>query len=331
MKRITIGTRASKLAMIQTQWIIERIHQQWPDHEIAIEQIRTTGDRVTSVPLSRIGGDGVFVTEIESALQERRIDIAVHSLKDLPTAQPEGLCVLTPGPREDVRDVLVSKGDLHISARGALEGITPGRAPRIGTCSLRRTAQIRHLCPNAEILSLRGNVDTRLRKLEAGEYDAIILAAAGLHRLDLQATLEGKLSYFPVAQMLPAPGQGALGLEIRDEPAFRELLAPLQDQNVQAATSAERMFMRRLGAGCYLPVAAHAHIIDERLVLRGLVTSLDGQRRILVQQETGWNAYAFLENAERLGIELAEIALAQGAHDIIAELDGSRVQEQQHV
>ncbi|WP_220197733.1 hydroxymethylbilane synthase [Ktedonospora formicarum] len=317
--------------MIQTQSIIEKIHQQWPDVEIAIEQIRTIGDRVTSMPVSRIGGDGVFVTEIENALQERRIDIAVHSLKDLPTAQPEGLCVLTPGPREDVRDVLVSNGTLRISAQGVLEGTTPGRAPRIGTCSLRRTAQIRYLCPNAEILSLRGNVDTRLRKFEAGEYDAIIQAAAGLHRLNLQATLEGKLSYFPVAQMLPAPGQGALGLEIRDEPAFRELLAPLQDKNVQAATSAERTFMRRLGAGCYLPVAAHAYIVHERLVLRGLVTSLDGQRRILVQQEMGWNEYGILENAERLGIELAEKALAQGAYAIIAEIDGSRVQEQQHV
>lgn len=306
------------------------MHQRWPELEVAIEQIHTTGDRVTNVPLSRIGGDGVFVTEIERALHERRIDVAVHSLKDLPTAQPEGLSVVTPGPREDVRDVLVTNSDLRISAEGMLEGGSAEHAPRIGTCSLRRTAQIRHLCPSAQILSLRGNVDTRLRKLAAGEYDAIVLAAAGLHRLDLQGSLADKLSYFPVTHMLPAPGQGALGLEIREEPELRDLLAPLQDRSVQATTSAERMFMRRLGAGCYLPVAAYAHISAELLELRGLVTSLDGQRRIEVRQAITWNDHSLIEHAERLGIDVAEQALAQGAQAIIAEIDGSRTQEHQH-
>src|SRR5438270_6148307 len=161
MKCITIGTRASKLAMVQTHLVIERLRRQWLGLEIAIEQIRTTGDRVTDLPLSQIGGDGVFVTEIERALHDRRIDLAVHSLKDLPTAQPEGLRLLVVGPREDVRDVLIAN-----------EQTTPEQKTnlRIGTSSLRRTAQIRALWPDAQILPIRGNVDTRLRKLEANEY-----------------------------------------------------------------------------------------------------------------------------------------------------------------
>src|SRR5947209_11885581 len=161
MKQITIGTRASKLAMVQTEQVIQRLRQQWPQLQITIEQIRTTGDRVTHMSLAQIGGDGVFVREIERALHERRIDMAVHSLKDLPTAQPSGLRLLILGPREDVRDVLVTN-------RATL---TPQADLHIGTCSLRRTAQIRAQYPHAHILPIRGNVDTRLRKLEAGEYD----------------------------------------------------------------------------------------------------------------------------------------------------------------
>lgn len=320
--------------MIQTQWVAARLHHQWPNLEIAIEQIRTTGDRVTNVPLSQIGGDGVFVTEIEHALQERRVDLAVHSLKDLPTAQPEGLRLVIAGPREDVRDVLVSNVPF-LMQNGQLRPLHSDTrletAPRIGTCSLRRTAQIRAIAPHAEILSLRGNVDTRLCKLEAGEYDAIILAAAGLHRLELQERLAGKLTYFPLEMMLPAPGQGALALEIRDEPALRALLAPLNDGHVQATTSAERLFMRRLGAGCYLPVAAHGVIVDDVLTLHGLVISLDGQRRIRVQASMAWTEETSIEYAEQLGVQLAEQALEQGAAAIIQEIDGTRAQERQHV
>src|SRR5947209_8855993 len=164
MKQITIGTRASKLAMVQTYQVIERLREQWPNLEITIEQIRTTGDRVADMPLSHIGGDGVFVTEIERALTERRIDLAVHSLKDLPTVQPEGLRLVIIGPREDVRDVLVANTAYQFSDRDLQptnsNGQTPAN-PRVGTCSLRRTAQIRALLPDAQILPIRGNVDTR--------------------------------------------------------------------------------------------------------------------------------------------------------------------------
>lgn len=321
MKQITIGTRASRLAMAQTQLVIERLRQHWPNVGITIEQIRTTGDRVTDVPLSHIGGDGVFVTEIERALREGRIDLAIHSLKDLPTAQPEGLRLLIAGPREDVRDVFVT--------RTQPESDHP--MMRIGTSSLRRTAQLRLLYPHAEILSIRGNVDTRLRKLDAGEYDAIVLAAAGLHRLLLQERLESRITYFPIEQMMPAPGQGALALEIRDEADMHELLAPLNDPIAQATTTAERMFMRRLGAGCYLPVASYGEVANGTLILHGLVISLDGQQSVRVSQSIAWSSASVLEEAEHLGIGLAEQALAQGANAIIGQVDAIRTREQQHV
>jgi len=284
------------------------------------------------VPLSQIGGDGVFVTEIERALHEHRIDLAVHSLKDLPTVQPEGLDVVVTGPREDVRDVFISNVPFHLTAQG-LHPCSPDaqleKTLRIGTSSLRRTAQIRAFCPTAQLLSIRGNVDTRLRKLAAGDYDGIVLASAGLHRLDVQQDLADKVLYFPVEMLLPAPGQGALGLEIRDTPEFKALLAPLRDNAAQATTSAERMFMRRLGAGCYLPIAAYGSIAQGMLTLRGLVISLDGQQQISVQRSILWTAASSIEQAEQLGIDLADESLIRGASKIIEEINGIR--EGQHV
>ncbi len=274
---------------------------------------------MTHVPLTKIGGDGVFVIELERALTEGRVDVAVHSLKDLPTLQPPGLRLFVTGQREDARDVLISR------QAPALDATPPAR---VGTCSLRRTAQIRALFPRAEILSLRGNVDTRLRKLDAGEYDAIILAAAGLHRMGVPADLAARITYLSFEQVLPAPGQGALGLELRDEPELLKILAPLNDPQTQATTSAERAFMRRLGAGCYLPVAAYATLAAEKLSLTGLVTSLDGREQVRVSQQQSWSPQAGLEHAEHLGVALAEQALAQGAGAIIAALEG---REQQHV
>lgn len=338
MKQITVGTRASKLAMIQTQQVIERLRQQWPNLEISIEQIRTTGDRVTDKPLSQIGGDGVFVMEIERALYDKRIDLAVHSLKDLPTVQPEGLRLVVAGPREDVRDVLVANGqvcqqpsDRQGSPAFPFPNLKQNIPPRIGTSSLRRTAQIRALWPNAQILPIRGNVDTRLRKLEAGEYDAIVLAAAGLHRLDLQERLAGRVTYLPIELMMPAPGQGALAVETRNEAEMCELLAPLNDHVVQAATTAERLFMRRLGAGCYLPVAAYGELTAERLTLLGLVISLDGRRQVRVRQSVPWTVNSSLEHAEQLGKTLAELALARGADEIIGTIDAMREEGYQRV
>jgi len=326
MKRIIIGTRASKLAMIQTQWVVERLKKLEPALEIVIEQIRTTGDARTHVPLTQIGGDGVFVIEIERALQDRRIDLAVHSLKDLPTTQPEGLCVHVVGVREDVRDVLVMNGQ-----GVSWQSLWGSGVIRIGTCSLRRTAQIRAIFPEVEILPLRGNVDTRLRKLDAGDYDGIVLAAAGLHRLGIHERLAGRTNYLPIEVMMPAPGQGALALEVRNEPEMQRLIAPLRNVATQATTSAERMFMRRLGAGCYLPVAAHGEVDGEKLKLQGLVISLDGQQQVRVQGSVLWTLETHIAYAEQLGVQLAEGALAEGAAEVINTLHDMRVRERQRV
>jgi hydroxymethylbilane synthase len=305
--------------------VIERLRQQWPDLSITIQRIRTRGDRDSDVPLAQAGRDGIFVTEIEEALQRGDIDIAVHSLKDLPTAQPEGLRLVVIGPREDARDVLI--------ARKTIIGSEPRGHPtaqRIGTCSLRRMAQILALHPGVEILPLRGNVDTRLSKLDTGDYDAIVLAAAGLLRLGLHESLTDRLTYLPIERMMPAPGQGALALEIRDEAAIQALVAPLSDPRTQATTLAERMFMRRLGAGCLLPVAAYGEIVGEELTLMGLVISMDGQRQVRVQQRIVWTIQTSLSDVEQLGMRLAERALDLGADDIIGQY-ASREGEHQHV
>src|SRR5229473_2731253 len=340
MKQITIGTRASKLAMTQTHEVIKRLLQQWPDLKITVEQISTKGDHVTDVPLTQLGGDGIFVTEIESALRDGRIDLAVHSLKDLPTTPAGGLCIVVTGPREDVRDVIVWNDSIWQEMRRERDGsgqehyLPPGSIfltdLRLGTCSLRRMAQIRALMPGAEILPLRGNVDTRLRKLDAGDYDGIVLAAAGLHRLGVHERLADRLRYLPIEVMMPAPGQGALAVEVRDEAEMQMLIAPLRDAATEAATSAERMFMRRLGAGCYLPVAAHGEIRGESLTLKGLVISRDGQEKVRVSRSMPWTAETDPENAGRLGVQLAEEALARGAAEIINALSVTRIQERQH-
>ena len=224
------------------------------------------------------------------------------------------------GSREDVRDVLVTR--VQDAPHASLQ--------RIGTSSLRRTAQLRLLYPQAEILPIRGNVDTRLRKLEANNYDGIILAAAGLHRLQFQDRLNGRVSYFPIETLLPAPGQGALAIEIRDEALLQELLAPLRDPLIEATTTAERMFMRRLGAGCYLPVAAYAEIVNDDLTLHGLVISLDGRQQVRVSQRMAWSTTSTTSQAAQLGISLAEQALAQGAEEIIGPVNAARAQERQY-
>jgi len=313
--------------MIQTQWVVEHLHQQEPELEIIIKRIQTKGDTKTGVLLTQMGGDGVFVMEIEHALLQRTIDLAVHSLKDLPTNQPEALCVGVVGIREDARDVLVvnSQSDL-----GSLFESSRSRYLRIGTCSLRRTAQIRALFPQAEILPLRGNVDTRLHKLDAGDYDAIVLAAAGLHRLGMHKQLANRMNYLPIELMMPAPGQGALALECRNESEIQTLIAPLRNNVTYITASAERMFMRRLGVGCSLPVAAHGEIVGDQLILKGLVISLDGQCKVQVQGSIPWTSETHFEYAEQLGLQLADQALSEGATEIIKTLDEMQFQGRQN-
>ena len=314
--------------MIQTQWVIEQLRKQEPELEIIIKHIQTTGDTNMSIPLTQMGGDGVFVMEIEHALMQKNIDLAVHSLKDLPTTQPEGLCISVVGTREDVRDVLVMNSQ---SDRGSFIESDRSRYIRIGTCSMRRTAQIRAFFSQAEILPLRGNVDTRLHKLDAGYYDGIVLAAAGLHRLGKHEQLAHRMNYLPVEVMMPAPGQGALALEYRNESDIQTLIAPLRNDITNMTTSAERMFMRRLGVGCSLPIAAHAEIVSDQLILRGLVISLDGQHKVQVQGSIHWTSETHFECAENLGLQLADQALSEGAAAIIKMLDKKHFQGRQNV
>jgi hydroxymethylbilane synthase len=308
--------------------VVEQLQQQEPELEIIIKRIQTTGDAKTGVPLTQMGGDGVFVMEIEHALLQRKIDLAVHSLKDLPTTQPEGLCVFVVGTREDARDVLVvnSQSDL-----GSLFESGRSDYQRIGTCSLRRSAQIRAFFPKAEILPLRGNVDTRLHKLDAGDYDGIVLAAAGLHRLGKREQFAHRMSYLSIDLMMPAPGQGALALECRNEQEIQMLIAPLRNAVTQTTTSAERMFMRRLGVGCSLPVAAHGAIEGNELILKGLVISLDGQRQVRVQGSFPWTSETHFEYAEQLGVQLADQAVSEGAAEIIKTLEEVQFRERQNV
>ena len=313
--------------MIQTQWVVEHLHQQEPELEIIIKRIQTTGDAKTGVPLTQMGGDGVFVMEIEHALLQRNIDLAVHSLKDLPTTQPEGLCVCVVGKREDVRDVLITNIQSDL---GSWFGSGHSQYQRIGTCSLRRSAQIRALFPESVIIPIRGNVDTRLRKLDAGDYDGIVLAAAGLHRLGKREQLAPRMNYLSIDLMMPAPGQGALALECRKDPEIQTLIAPLKNKVTHLTTSAERMFMRRFGVGCSLPVAAHGEIVGDELILKGLVISLDGQRKVRVQGSIPWTSETHIESAEHLGLQLADQALTEGAAEIIKTLDEMQFQGRQN-
>lgn len=289
-RSLVIGSRGSKLALWQAEHVKTRLEQLNPNVSYRIEIIKTTGD-VKPDPLSQIGGKGVFTKELEEALLDRRIDIAVHSLKDLPTVLPDELRISAIGEREDPRDALVSK--LPIEGIGDLpSGVT------VGTSSPRRLAQLRNARPDLVIKELRGNVDTRLRKLDEGQYDAIILACAGLRRLGLASRITVAID---PAQMIPAVGQGALGVETRASDEFTiEQVRVLDHESTRVACLAERSFLRALGGGCQLPIAAHATVESELVHLTGLVAAPDGSQ-IVRDQITGNTA-----DAELLGEQLAK-------------------------
>ena len=308
--RYVIGSRGSKLALVQAESVRLQLAQLNPSLNISIEIIRTSGD-ANSQPLSVIGGKGVFTKELEDALLSGRIDIAVHSLKDLPTTLPYGLALSAICEREDPRDALVlpkdtsnNKASIHDLHRGAV----------IGTSSPRRLAQLRQLRPDVEIKELRGNVDTRVRKLDEGQYDALILAAAGLRRLGLADRISTAIE---PELMLPAVGQGALGLETRaDHQELIPIVRRLDHEPTKLACLAERALLRELGGGCQLPIAAHA-IIDERsnMHLTGLVAQPDGSE-VVKQMIDGPSL-----DAERLGTQLARLMLEAGAARLLSQLN----------
>jgi hydroxymethylbilane synthase len=302
---VIIGTRGSKLALWQTRWVkgeLERLH---PGLHVEVEIISTKGDRVLDVSLPKLGeqGKGLFTKEIEEAIHERRVDLAVHSLKDLPTELPAGLHLGAITEREDVRDALVAR------ARIQRFSDLPHYA-LIGTSSLRRQAQVRAARPDLRIEPIRGNVDTRLRKLDEGQFDAIILAAAGLHRLGFAERITEHLH---TELMLPAVGQGALAIETRsDDATVNEIVGQLNHEATRLACQAERAFLKGLGGGCLVPIAAHAEIVSAMLTMTGLVASPDG-REIVRGKVSGPPT-----DAEALGNQLAQELIAQGAGQILA-------------
>jgi len=305
--RVVIGTRGSTLALWQTQYVAERLKAATPNLDIQVKTIQTRGDLVRDRALSQVGGKGLFVKEIENALLSGEIDLAVHSLKDMPTEQPKGLTLGAILERADPRDALVVRG-----GQGDLDSLPPGA--RVGTSSLRRRAQLLAARPDLQLLDLRGNVDTRLRKLHEGQYDAVVLAVAGLVRLDHTDAISQVL---PVDLMLPAVGQGALCIEMRaasHDEAIPNLISALDHPPTRWATLAERAFLRCLEGGCQVPIGALAQVDDGQLRLRGLVAALDGSR--LVRDEIRGPA----GQAEFLGMELAVQLLAAGGDEILEEV-----------
>jgi hydroxymethylbilane synthase len=302
--RLIIATRESALAMWQAEHIRARVAALYPTCRVELLGMTTQGDQILDRPLAAIGGKGLFIKELEVAMEEGRADFAVHSLKDVPMVMPEGFALAAITEREDPRDAFVS------SRYATLSALPPGAV--VGTSSLRREAQLRARYPQLVIEPLRGNVGTRLRKLDERQYDAIILAAAGLKRLGEAARIRALLD---PADSLPAPGQGAIAIECRaDRADLIAAFSPLHDATTAACVTAERAFSRALGGSCHTPLGGYAQLREGRLVLEGLIASRDGSR-VLRAQTQGAAA-----DAELLGTELADKLRAEGAEEILAEL-----------
>jgi hydroxymethylbilane synthase len=301
---LIIGSRGSKLALFQANWVKSQLESHYPRIEVRVEIIKTSGDVFLDSPLSQIGGKGLFTKEIEEALLASKIDLAVHSLKDLPTVLPDGLCLAAVSQREDVRDAFVS------NQFDRLAELPLGAC--VGTSSLRRQSQVLALRNDLDIRNLRGNLETRLHKLDQGQYDAILLACAGLNRLGFGNRIRERI---PVEQICPAIGQGALGMEARsrDVPTLEKLRC-LDHRETHITVTAERALLRRLGGGCRVPIAGHAWIQDERLQMLSVVASVNGQDVVRARDS------ASLEDAEQLGSRLAESLLTKGARPIVGAL-----------
>lgn len=300
--KLRLGTRSSKLALWQANWVAAALQRRFPEIAIELVKINTRGDKTLDVLIPETGGKGFFTEELDHGLLTGEIDVAVHSLKDLPTALPQGLELAAVCNRQWVHDVLLAR------TACTLDSLAYGA--RVGTCSLRRTAQLLRHRPDLNILPLRGNVPTRIQKLLAGEYDAIVLAEAGVRRLGL---IDHIVQRLPASVMLPAPAQGALGLEVfaNNQLAYK-FAAALDDFDARAATACERALLNELGAGCQVPVAALAHCEGDELECQALIAALDGSR--LVRDSIRGRR----EEAQALGITLARRLLREGGEEILA-------------
>jgi hydroxymethylbilane synthase len=311
MDVLRIGTRGSQLALFQANACAALLRERaGVASEIVV--IKTSGDRLAEAPLSEIGGKRLFVKEIEDALLAGEVDLAVHSSKDMPAVLPDGLTIAGVLPREDARDAIV----LPQSAGGPrpLDTLLAqlGTAPRIGTSSVRRTAQLRQLWPGGQFLPIRGNLDTRLRKVDSGEFDAIVLAAAGLNRLQFGSRIT---SLLPADRCVPAPGQGIIAIEVRqDDRAVADIVRRIDDATTAIALAAERAVVARLGGGCQMPIGAYARVANDSIDIDAIVISLDGARvaRAAISSTTA--------HPEAAGIAAAERLLGEGADAILAEV-----------
>ena len=304
-QQLRIGTRASQLALWQANWVKSELEQRYPDLEVSLVKIKTTGDKILDVPLARVGGKGLFTKEIEEAMLAGEIEVAVHSMKDVPTYFPPGLGLRCITHREDPRDIVILRPGVSSWQELPIGG-------RVGTSSLRRKAMLLHTRPDLQMLDIRGNVETRIRKLTEDNLDAVVLAAAGMHRLGFAARIS---EYLSVEVSLPAIGQGALGLETRrDDAATNALIDFFNHPETAHAVIAERALLARLEGGCQVPIAAYGTVGGETLTLTGLVASVDG-RQMLKKRIHGP-----VTDAERLGTSLADDLLIMGAGKILNEV-----------
>ena len=303
-KKLVIASRESALAMWQARHIQSRLQALYPDTDVSILGMTTTGDQILDTPLAKVGGKGLFVKELETALADGRADLAVHSMKDVPMNLPEGFMLAATGEREDARDAFVSND------YATLESLPSDSI--VGTSSLRRQSQLQARFPHLKIESLRGNLQTRLRKLDEGQYAAIILAAAGLIRLELGHRIR---QFISPEQSIPAVGQGALGIEISsDRPDMLSVLAPLNHPDTQQCVEAERSMSRALAGSCTVPLGAYATCAGEMIHITGFVASVDG-KQMLVEKAVGHR-----HEADALGKSLAAQLIAKGADKILAAL-----------
>lgn len=303
-REILVGSRDSALALWQTEWVVNRLRELHPGRKFRIVTMKTRGDKILDVALAKIGDKGLFTKELELAMLRGEIDLAVHSMKDLPTRLPDGLTIGAICQRENPCDVFISE------KYKSIESLPPGA--RVGTSSLRRCAQLLHYRPDLQLVPLRGNLNTRLRKLREQNLDGIILAAAGVIRLGWQNLIK---QYLPYSLSLPAVGQGSIGVEMREgDKEIAELVAPLNDYSAEKSIKAERAFLRYLEGGCQIPIGALGQIEGGELRLQGVIASLDGKR--LFRAEISGSP----EEAEELGIALAKRLLAMGADEVLKEL-----------
>lgn len=303
-RTVRIGTRGSLLALQQSNWVRDKLMRRWPGLAVELHIIKTTGDKILDVPLAKVGGKGLFVKEIEDALEAGEVDLAVHSMKDVPAELPDGLVIAAIPCREDPRDVLV--------ARRARSLDELSWEAKVGTSSLRRAAQLKAIRPDLQVETLRGNLDTRLGKAEKGVFDAVILAAAGLHRMGWQGRIT---QYLDPDHFLPAVGQGALGIEAReDDTEVIALLTPLHHPETTVAVTAERSFLAELQGGCQVPIGGHARISGENVHLDGLIASVDG---VTLLRRSG---QAPCTEADQLGRRIAQELLAAGGQTILDEV-----------